>query len=237
MKRLESNQISELRKTMPVLDSQELLSFIGGDGKKYYFNESGQIDTNLTTDFKDSGTFDIIVVNGQEFKLKGCVSQDNQGRVSFEGSQALYEFMVQNTSAEWGYGYNFPSLTNYSPMDSGWEDEYDFEDGLITTSGEPSRLIPEGCRWIQYDSFAHSHDTKLSEYDITEEQLKEINGLPSEADIKNLDNTNKKRNEKGFLNQEGVIYDEKSGTWNSFNSNSYTQEDYIRDHKIKKKKN
>ena len=210
MKRLEKSQISELRKAMPVLDCQELQSFIGGNGKKYYFNDSGQIDSSLTEDFEASGTFDKIVVNGHEMQLKGCVSTDSNGNVSFEGDAALYEFMVQNTSSEWGYGWN-----------SGCET------GMIGTSGEEHGGSLPGSSWKQYDNFAHSHNTNL---DIPEWQKDEINGLPSQADIDDLISTNAWRKRHGLPPQNGLIYNERTGKWEEFDEKSTTQQEYLESH-------
>lgn len=206
MKRLEKSQISELRETMPVLDCRELQSFIGGDGKKYYFNDSGQIDYGLTEEFTDSGTYDIIVVNGKEMQLKGCVTTDNNGNVSFEGDAALYEFMAENTSSEWGYGWNSGCAM-----------------GMIGSSGEEHSVSLEGRSWKQYDNFAHNHNTIL---DLPEWQKDEINGLPSQADIDDLISTNAWRKRHGLLPQKGLIYNERTGKWVEFFETSQTQEEY-----------
>ena len=211
MKRLEKNQISELRKTMPILDGQELQSFIGGDGKKYYFNDSGQIDKKRTEAYESSGTFDTIVVNGTEVELKGTVNIDKDGNVSFTGDAALFEFLAKNTSSEWAYAYN----------NSGEEP------GLIGSSGIEHKVKSDDRRWKTYDNCIHNHDTPL---DIPNWQKDEINSLPSQDDVDDLISTNAWRERRGLPKQTGLIYNERTGEWVEFNEKSTTQQEYLESH-------
>lgn len=212
MKKLERKQISELRKTMPILGKSELQSIIGGDGTRYNFDENGNfISSGEYLDGSNSGvTCDIICISGTEIILNGPLEDfhEDNGNVSFKGSAELFEFLVEHSSCEWGYAYN-------SGEDS----------GQIGNSGETHRFSPRDCSWKQYDNCAHSHYTGL---DISESEKDEINGRPSQADIDDLMSTNAWRKKQGLPPQSGIIYDERAHKWIPFGENSSTQEDYLR---------
>ncbi len=219
MKRLEKNQISELRETMPVLDCYELQAIIGGDGKKYSYNNSGQL---VVEDLAGgSGTKDVVVINNVTFELNSSVTQEGN-TISFPGDKDLFQFLADLTSTEIGYGYN-----------------NDGSSGTIYTSGQQNVVYPL-TSFKQYDNYVHSHDTKLDALNLSDERREEvldvINGLPSDADVQSLNRANLDRVAEGKDPIQGIIYDERSRQWKKFDSNTQTQDQYLKDNGLWPKK-
>ena len=107
MKELKRNQISELRKTVPMLDSKELSSIIGGD--MYYFDENGRLSDDVVKSEEN-----VIYIGDKCMSLSGTldglesIPVDSSG-ILFSGagvSSQLFEFLAENTNVEWAYGYN-----------------------------------------------------------------------------------------------------------------------------------
>jgi hypothetical protein len=200
MKKLKRNQISELRKTVPMLDSKELSSIIGGD--KYYFDESGHLIN------REESLENVIYIGDKSMSLSGTLdgleSADGSG-ILFSGdgvSSQLFEFMAENTNVEWAYGYNSTA--------SG---------GMMGSSHQNHSVDLSNGDWDSYDSFVHNHANDGSV--LSEDELREFNSLPSQADIENLKKSGR---------ESAQIYNETTGRFVTYTKYSTTQEDWLRDH-------
>lgn len=90
MKKLERKQVAELRKTIPSLDNNELLSIVGGTNYTYYFDKNGH--------FLSSGVSieNAVVVGNNKIVLSGELEGFNseENFVSFSGVGATKELFV-----------------------------------------------------------------------------------------------------------------------------------------------
>lgn len=200
MKSLKKSQLSELKSEMPKLDNKELLSIIGGD--KYYFDQDGHyLRTEQSND-------DVIIIGNNLLTLSGSLNglgSGNSSGVRFTGagvSAELFAFLAQNTNVEWAYAFNSGEAG-----------------GLIGTSYQANQVDLSSGNWTEYGSIAHSHG--VSNNGMSQWELEEFNGLPSQSDIDYLKKNNK---------QSGVIYNETTGEMCPYNIYSTTQEDWLREH-------
>ena len=203
MKELKRNQISELRKTVPMLDSKELSSIIGGD--MYYFDENGRLSDDVVKSEEN-----VIYIGDKCMSLSGTldglesIPVDSSG-ILFSGagvSSQLFEFLAENTNVEWAYGYN-------STMDG----------GMMGSSHRQHSVDLSNGNWGSYDNFVHNHANDGSVLPASE--LEEYNSLPSEADIENLKKSGR---------ESAQIYNETTGSFVTYTIYSTTQEEWLRKH-------
>lgn len=200
MKSLRKSQLSELKAEMPVLDSKELLSIIGGD--KYYLDQQGHyLRTEQSSD-------NVIIIGSNQLTLSGALNGLDSGNgsgVSFTGagvSDQLFAFLSQNTTIEWAYGYNSGQAG-----------------GLIGTSNQEHGVDLGSGIWNDYDTIAHNHGQ--SNNGMSKSELEEFNGCPSQADIDYLIRNNK---------ESGAIYNETTGKMCPYDKYSTTQEEWLQQH-------
>lgn len=200
MKSLKKSQLSELTAEMPVLDNKELFSIIGGD--RYYFDQEGHyLRTEQSSD-------NVIIIGTNQMTLSGSLDglgSGNGSGVSFTGSgvsDQLFAFLAQNTSVEWAYGYNSGQAG-----------------GLIGTSNQEHGVDLGSGIWGDYGTIAHNHGQ--SNNGLSNSELEEFNGLPSQADINYLIRNNLKS---------GGIYNETTGKMCPYDKHSTTQEEWLQQH-------
>lgn len=200
MKSLKRCQLSELKEDMPTLDNKELLSIIGGD--RYYFDQEGNyLRTEQSSD-------NVIIIGNNQMILSGTLDglgSGNGSGVSFTGSGVsaqLFAFLAQNTTVEWAYGYNSGETG-----------------GLIGTSNLKHSVDVGSGIWDGYDTIAHNHGQTSNV--LSQSELAEFNGLPSQADIDYLI-------KKNFAS--GVIYNETTGQMCPYDRYSTTQEEWLEQH-------
>lgn len=200
MKRLKKCQISELRNVMPTLDNKELLSIIGGD--KYYFDQDGNFIKS------EQSAENTIIIGDQQMSLSGTLDglgSGNGSGVMFTGSGVspqLFEFLASNTTVEWAYAYNSGEAG-----------------GLMGTSNQGHSVDLGSGNWGDYETLVHNHGQ--SNNGMSQSELREFNSLPSESDINFLKSQNMKS---------GQVYNETTGEWCTYDENSMTQEEWLRQH-------
>lgn len=142
MRTILKKQLQELRQEMPIIDKEELMTFVGGD--RYYFDTSGNFmrvaDSNENKVYAGNDTVGINIDNVTEIEAY-IDNSSNLSGVSISGAKyELFEYLAKNTDYEWALSYN----------GSG-----DKPEGFMNTNFQEDTINPlykEG-----FDSIIHSH--------------------------------------------------------------------------------
>lgn len=206
MKTLKKSQISELKKEMPMLDSKEMKSIIGGE--QYQFDALGNL-VGGGPDWSKSGI--SVWANNQTLYLSGSITTETWNTTSgcclvingYGVNQDLFTFLAYNTGVEWFYLFNSGS-----------------NDGRLITAHGAHFSVCDGTHSNGYENVAHNHgnsDYVFKPYWMTDEEWITYNGLPSNEDINWLIDHNYNT---------GSIFNKYDGMWHEYTRNSLTQQLY-----------
>ena len=198
MKKKIRHALAELSKECVTLPHQEMRSVVGGD--RYTFDSSGMLIGYEKSDDN------WVSVGGNSMQISAPLDgldSEHGSCATFSGSgvsASLFEFLANNTNVEWAYAFN---------AEQGG--------GMMTTSNEAHSVNTSGINFDNYDSIVHNHGQRPD--GMTDEEMEQFNSLPSSQDIDEL-------NARDGL--QGHVYNEVTGEWNSYDKESSTQEDWLR---------
>lgn len=212
MKSLKKCQLMELKAEMPMLDKQELETIVGGIFWRL------DLQGHLISTIDDGAANDTVEINGNRYIVSGhlkygyaispgsCCGSGSSSGVCFEGpgvTSGFFMFLSTNTDVEWMYAFN-----------SGQAGGYVVSSNEVDNVRE--QVIPAG-----FESTVHNHNHERMEYMESVEDWMEYNNLPSNQDINDLIQSNRKYD---------YIFNEINCSWHRFDANSQTQEEFARAH-------